>query len=445
MLNFEKNILPSFPGPKGLELFKLGIKLNDKKMYHFLDIRKKYGPVVRCKWFYKDFIFVFDPELTHYILKTNHTNYYKSRQYEHMIPLLGNGLLLSEGTFWRKQRALMAKEFHPQRIEDFLEPMQLICNNYFAKHLPLNSSTTIFSFNDIYSFFSELTFQIACELFFGAQVENNAIKVQHALAFEAKRIQNRAHRLVNFPHRFPTLENILGMRAINALNSVVQKIISKSAHYGKKNILSMLMQYRDHRNHPLDAKIIKDEIMTLMLAGHETTSTALLWTIYSLCKNTHYQNLYHQYKNQDPAMQLNLLKAFLLEGMRLYPPVPVFSRRALKNDEFNGFSIPNSASVTLVPYAMHRDPTLWDKPEEFLPERFLIPDAEKKYEHIYIPFAKGPRACIGKDLALLEGQLILKYLLDNFKFSTSLMTEVYPMQHLTLRADKLIPVKFEKI
>lgn len=442
MLEKENTSLRHFPGPTGFKLLQLGLKLQSHKMSDYQDMHKQFGQIVRCPWINKEVVFIFDPNLMHYVLKKNHTNYQKSSQYEHMKPLLGNGLLLSEGPLWRKQRSIMAKEFHQQRLSEFRPIIENFTFHYFKEHAPSKIGEEHPILN-LYDFLSELTFKIACELFFGSQFQNSGV-VQNSFLTEATRIQNRTHRPFNFPPNFPTMENVKSMRAIKNLKSLVEKIMTQSSHSGKNNILSKLLLYKDTHDQPMEQNLIRDEVMTLMLAGHETTSTGLMWTIFLLIKNPHYQKLYQSLKDNESQTKKSLIQSFLLEGMRLYPPVPLFSRRAISTDCFNGFDISTKASLACVPYVLHRNEEFWKDANVFFPERFLNCDYEKDYEHIYVPFAKGPRACIGKDLAMLESEIILAFILDHFTLRFDQEVEIIPLQNLTLRPNKNISIVLKR-
>gem|GEM_PF-3228972 len=433
----EKN-LTQMPGPKGIELYVMGYLFQKRPLYVWGMMKETFGDVIYAPWKNRESIFLFNPEDVNYVLKEHHVNFKKGKEYEQMAPLLGEGLLTSEGDLWRRQRRIMAKEFHQARTEQYL---RAIHESTQKKIIEMKSREKAF---DISLDFNALTFDIAGKIFFGSDLGEHSKMAQEALYTETERINTRIRRIWNFPHNFPTAENKKGMKAVRDLKSIVTGILSQGGHDQKPNVLSKLVSYRDESGNPLPNNLISDEVMTLLLAGHETTSNGLSWATYLLAKNPEWilkiKNELRDYGKTPEELcredldNLPLLKAVWQEALRIFPPIPIIARQTIKDDVIGGYHVPAGKSVMCVPYVTHRDPRFWVKPDEFMPERF-INRVVSRDDCTYFPFAKGPRACIGEDLATTEGVLILAYLAHYFDWNLKKGFIAKPTHHITLRSE----------
>lgn len=420
------------PGPRGVELYSLGLGFQKHPLETFERIHRDWGDVVYCPWPNRHCVFLFDPEHLKHVLRDNQTNYHKSAEYSHMKPLLGEGLLTSEGEMWRNQRRLMAGEFHPSSIEAYLDPMKQRAAEAIGL-IPENSDF------DVSAHFSALTFSMAGDMFFGADVSKFSNEAKEALEFEMERINKRIRNAWNIPSYLPTPENLKSKKAVKALDEIVENIMESDDVQNKDNILSKLLEKRP----ALSKKIIRDEVMTLLLAGHETTSNTLTWTLMYLCQHQEWQDKLlaelastGKKVNQLSLSEINQLKTFkcvLQESLRLKPSIPVISRMTLEADEIGGHKINPGISVQAIPYVTHRDPRFWTDAEVFLPDRFLNrPD--RRDDFTYFPFARGGRSCIGEGLAMIEATLILASFVEEFSWSIAEGFVAKPTHALTLKS-----------
>lgn len=430
------------PGPKGMELLKLGMRFQNDPLGTYDYIHQKYGDIVWCPWPNRHSLFLFHPEDLKRVMKDNQGNYPKSSEYSQLKPLLGEGLLTSDGEKWKTQRKIMAKEFHPPRIEEYFPQ---ITKRIHENMLDIeNKKDQLF---DVTEILSKLTFQIAGEIFFGANVGQFSHEAREALENETIRMNNRMRRAINVPFMIPTPENCKGKKSIATLDNIVRTIMESGEAENSYNVLRKLMSQTPE----LNKKVIRDEVMTLLLAGHETTSNTLTWTLYFLCEYPAWQIKLRdelsslKKKASDLTLedlgQLKNFRSVIQEALRLRPPIPAIGRKSLKADVLSGYEIEAGVSISFFPWVTHRDPRFWDEPLKFKPERFTD-RKERKDDFIYFPFARGARACIGEDLAMVESVLILAYFIEGKNWKLADNFQPQPVHHLTLRSANGLMVRY---
>jgi cytochrome P450 len=435
--DLEQTTPKEIPGPKGLELIKLGMSFQKDPLYTMEYIHKTWGDIVWCPWPNRKCLFIFHPEDLKHLLKDNQMNYHKSSEYRHMKPLLGEGLLTSEDEKWKSQRKIMAKEFHPARIEEYFPRIKDAIDD---------TMVVLTSDMDLNSVFSKLTFQIAGDIFFGANVSQFSDDAKEALENETIRMNKRMRRAFNFPFSVPTPENCKGRKSVATLDGIVESIMDNKEESDSFNVLRKLMA----QSPALPKNVIRDEVMTLLLAGHETTSNSLTWTFFYLCQHPEWQQ---ELKNELKALgskaseltvqDIALLKvhrSVVLEAIRLMPPIPAISRMSLAPDSFRGYEIEAGISVTAIPYVTHRDARFWNDPLSFKPERFFD-RKDRKDDFTFFPFARGARACIGEELAMVESILILANFIESRTWSLEENFKPEPVHHLTLKSANGLKVK----
>jgi enediyne biosynthesis protein E7 len=330
------------------------------------------------------------------VLLSNHRNYTKGEGMDRVKILLGNGIMTSEGDFWRRQRRMMQPSFHRRVLDRFGELIHDVNENYAARWAakaaagePVNLTEDL----------SELTLEIVLHSIFGTDLERLERQLgANPFAVVAKE-QNRD---LKFAFRF------------RSLGKLVDDLIERRRREPEErfDFLEMLMATRDRENDaPMSNKELIDEVMTLIVAGHETTAAALTWTWHLISQH---RDTAAQLEAEadavtigtplglDAAESLAFTHQVIQEALRLYPPGWLFTRRTLEADELGGFAIGPRTDVFISPYLLHRHPEFWSEPEEFRPERFAGADAEERHKFAYIPFSVGPRHCIGENLALFE-------------------------------------------
>jgi cytochrome P450 len=330
------------------------------------------------------------------VLLSNHRNYTKGEGMDRVKILLGNGIMTSEGDFWRRQRRMMQPSFHRRVIDQFSALIREVNDKFAARWAEKAARREAINVSDDTS---ELTLEIVLRSIFGsdlARLENQF----GANPFEV--VAKEQNRDLKFAFRFRSLTKLVA-ELINRRRQTPEE------HF---DFLEMLMASRDRdSNAAMSDKELIDEVLTLIVAGHETTAAALTWTWYLIGQHAHTaERLQAEADRTSPDLTLGLDAAesleythqVLQEALRLYPPGWLITRRTLEADELGGFAIPARTDVFISPYMLHRHPAFWSEPEEFRPERFAGADAAERHRFSYIPFAVGPRHCIGENIAMFE-------------------------------------------
>jgi enediyne biosynthesis protein E7 len=343
------------------------------------------------------------------VLLTNHRNYTKGEGMDRVKILLGNGIMTSEGAFWRRQRRMMQPSFHRRVIEQFSALIGEVNEKYAQRWAAAAARGEAV---DVSSDTSELTLEIVLKSIFGSDLA----RLEQQLGvnpFEV--VAKQSNRDLKFAFQFRSLGRLVG------------ELIQKRRHAPEEHFdfLSMFMMTRDRESdEPMSDKELIDEVLTLIVAGHETTAAALTWTWYLL--SSHPQAAEHLQAEADSTtgqavMGLGAAEAMsythqvLQESLRLYPPGWLITRRAIDADELGGFEIAPRTDIFISPYMLHRHPAFWTDAEEFRPERFADADANERHKFAYIPFAVGPRHCIGENMAMFEMLVHMRTMTGRFR------------------------------
>ncbi len=386
------------PGPA--EGFDLGG--SDESLARLRDYFPKFGDIYRVfapsRGVYN--YVINHPDDIKRVLLSNHRNYTKGEGMDRVKILLGNGIMTSEGDFWRRQRRMMQPLFHRRVIDEFAGLIGEV-NHRFAERWSLQAARgeTINLTDDV----SELTLEIVLRSIFGSDLARLEQKLgANPFAVVAKE-QNRD---LKFAFRFRSLTKLVA-------DLIERRRRGSEQHF---DFLAMLMATRDRdTDAPMSDKELIDEVLTLIVAGHETTAAALTWTWYLLSRHPEAQARLQAEADAaataadgagalglNAAESLTFTHQVLQEALRLYPPGWLLTRRTLEPDELGGFPIAARTDVFISPYMLHRHPAFWSEPEEFRPERFAGADAAERHRFAYIPFAVGPRHCIGENIAMFE-------------------------------------------
>jgi cytochrome P450 len=329
------------------------------------------------------------------VLLSNHRNYTKGEGMDRVKILLGNGIMTSEGDFWRRQRRMMQPCFHRRVIDQFGRLIHDVNEKFAARWAAQAAAGQSINLTDDVS---ELTLEIVLHSIFGTDLERLERQLG-ANPFEV--VAKEQNRDLKFAFRF------------RSLTKLVAELIERRRREPEEHFdfLSMLMTARDRESDaPMSNKEMIDEVMTLIVAGHETTAAALTWTWYLISRHPETAARLEAEADGaadgplglDAAESLLFTHQVLQEALRLYPPGWLFTRRTIEADELGGFAIGPRTDVFISPYLLHRHPEFWSEPEEFRPERFAGVDAEERHKFAYIPFSVGPRHCIGENLAMFE-------------------------------------------
>ncbi len=368
---------------------------------------------------------VVHPDHARHVLMENQHNYRKAFTYAPLKALLGNGLLTSEGETWLTQRRLIQPMFHQRQIAEFIDPIWDACAVMSESWKGVPSDQPI----EMCEQMSSLTLDIVGRALFGSSLGADGPRVSQAVGtlqeLALKAFRNPMYwPFAAAPQKVPVRRY---REAVKTMDEIIFNLISQRRRSGEASpdLLGKLMTARDEgTDEPMSDVQIRDELMTFMLAGHETTATALSWTFYLLSKDVDGRRrliaevddvLGDRPPELDDYQRLEYTRAVLQEAMRLYPPAWFVDREAIGDDEIGGYAIAAGSTVSVSPYFVHRHRDFWAEPERFEPERFMRPDDATK--RAYIPFGSGRRGCIASGFAMLEGVLALatisrRYLLD---------------------------------
>ncbi len=364
---------------------------------------------------YQKLHFVSEPEYIKHILKTNKANYKRSPVIKALRPLLGNGIFISEDKIWQSQRSHLKPSFHEQVIQQFesiiLDECDSLCKTW----------THSAGKNDVEASMEMLMLRILVRTQFcdGIEVDYKEIQRAHSEVLDQTSIRNQ--KIKFYTNR---LRKQIGLSvksdqstAVRYLDTVAKHIIAFARNNRKKCSYWM----NDMFDRDVDDDEIRDQIVNFIFAGYDTTASALTWTLYCLATNPTNQNDCRQesLKTTNTFADLSNLqttKQCIQESMRLYPPVWSIHRQSEEKDEIDKQQFDAHTYFMICAYTLHRDPDFWEKPADFIPQRFSADNMRGKAFQ-YIPFGQGERVCIGQSLAIMESQLILSILLRQFTFT----------------------------
>jgi cytochrome P450 len=414
--------LPFPPGPKGN--FFLGVMPEfNRDTLGFIERAKNYGDVVRMRFLYLTVHFLYDPNHIEYVLSTNARNFIKSRSLRSPFfkRLVGKGLLTSEGEVWKRQRRLAQPAFHRQRISAYGDVMVEYTQRMLSTWKPGEV-------RDIHRDMMRLALEIVVKTLFNADVSNDADKVGDVLSRLVKPFASQATLKWIADNRLPTPTHRSFNHDANEIDAIVYRIIEarRTSGVDQGDLLSMLLAAHDEDGSQMTDRQLRDEVMTLFLAGHETTALTLSWAWYLIAHNPEVEQKFHQELDQvlggraptaEDLMQLKYTEMIAKESMRLYPPAYGVGREALEDCEIGGFRIPRGSQVFMFQWVTQRDPRFFPEPDEFKPERWTEDFVSALPKYAYFPFGGGPRICIGNYFAMMEVVLLMATIGQRFRFS----------------------------
>jgi cytochrome P450 len=437
------------PGPRYYTPFEFFVGARRDPVGFLYDAAREFGDVVRFQaWPLLGYLVV-RPEHVRHVLQENNRNYRKGKLIAKAKVLIGEGLFTSEGDFWLRQRRLAQPAFHRERIEGFAAAItESTASMLEAWRTPARTGWPI----DVLQEMSALTLRVVGRVLFSIDLAGEAAGVGRALLVALEHLNHLATRLCPLPPFVPTPRNVRFLMARRRLDRVVLGIIERRRRQetAVPDLLSMLLAARDaDTGEGMSDRQLRDEVMTFVLAGHETTAVALAWVWYLLARHPEIEErlraevrdvLGDRQATVADLRALALTRRVVEETMRLYPPVPVIARQAIGPDEIDGYTVPAGSVVMMSPYVTHRDPRFWDEPDRFDPDRFAPHRSANRPRFAYLPFGGGPRICIGNELALMEAQLILATVLQRFRLQLVPGHLVEPELRVTLRPRRGVPM-----
>jgi cytochrome P450 len=418
----------------------------------YLRARQSLGDVVR---FRMGPIYV--EQLTHpdhvkYVLADAPARYTKGPIFHKTRPLVGNGLITAEGDFWKRQRRLAQPSFHRERLTGLGGVMTQTAAEVLEQWEPrVKAGEPVPVFTEM----MRLTLLVVVRALFGVDVAEHTRELGEAFTTALEVTNERIISPLPYKpwlYRIPTQKNLAFQRAMVPLNRIVEGIIAQRRAQGgeREDLLGMLMAARDaDTGDSFDDVQLRDEVMTLLLAGHETTATALAWTFHLLEKNPEQEALLHEEVDRvlggrvptlEDVPKLRYTSCVFEEALRLYPAIWAIPRVAEEEDVVSGYRIPKGDLVLLVPYVTHRHPDFWPDPERFEPTRFLPENSKQRPRWAYLPFGGGQRQCIGNNFAMMEAQFILAMVAQRFSLRGVSGAPVIAEAHVTLRPRGTLPM-----
>ena len=430
------------PGPRGVPLLGSLPELRRDPLGLLQGAMRDHGDIACIRMGPRNAYFLSHPDDIQRVLQMNHRNYGKATKgIDKLREILGNGLFTSDGSFWLKQRRLMQPAFERQRIAGFAATMA----HWTGETLDRWERDRLGTPFDIHAQMMAVTLQIVAETMFGADMRDEAQRVGAAIDTALRVWNRRFSRAFNLPQSWPLPENVEFRKAVAVLDTVVQKMIEARRHdqTNHSDLLAILVALTDlDTGERMSDSQLRDEVLTIFGAGHETTAGVLSFALYLLATHPDVQERVREEVRRacgsrtpgaEDVKALEFTTMALRESMRLYPTAWIFGRNMIEADTLGGREFPGGTWVIMSAFVTHRRPDFWDAPEEYRPERMAPEAYDKLHRFAYFPFGGGPRQCIGLPMAMLEMQLITAMLVQRFRL------EVAPGE--TLRLDPLLTLR----
>jgi cytochrome P450 len=398
---------------------------------------RQYGDIVYYRAFYRHIYFLNHPDLIERVLVSDYRSFIKGEALRSNRRIFGNGLLTNEGDSWLRQRHLIQPAFHRDRIESYGSTMVAYTERMIA-------GWRDGEVRDIHQDMMRLGLEIVAKTLFNVEITSERDRVVTALNTILELGSGGRMLLPPLLRMLPTPANLRYRRAARQLDNIVYGLIRqrRSNSQSTDDVLSALLQARDEGGGVMPDEQLRDEVMTLLLAGHETTAVSLSWAWYLLAQNPEVENnlwseLREVLNGRRPTTQdlskLRYTERVVKEAMRLYPPAWAIVRNSLKDCEIGGYRVPAGATLMMSQWVMHRDPRYFEQPERFNPDRWLDERVKGALKFAYFPFGGGPRTCIGAALATMEAVLVLAAIAQKYQIRVAPGCRVEPLPTITLR------------
>ncbi len=424
------------PGPESGFFDGIRSPIRRDPLTFMTEVAKTYGDIVGLRFLNVRTYLLVHPEQIEDVLVTNARKFIKGRALRANKHLFGEGLLTSEGDLWLRQRRLMQPAFHRARIAAYAGTMTGFAARIAEEWKPGQQV-------ELHREMMRLTLLVVGKTLFSADVERDVPQVGKTLDVLLEYASD-IRRMIFFPKWLPTARNFRTRRAIGQLDQIIFRIIRERRALGQDtgDLLSMLLSAQDEDGSRMSDQQLRDEVVTLFLAGHETTANALAWTWWLLAQHPEVEEklhaeLEHVLGGRLPTMEdlpwLVYTGHILTESLRLYPPAWAMARLAVEDHEILGYPIPKGTGITVSQWIVHRDPRWYEAPAAFIPERWEGNLQKELQRMAYFPFGAGSRQCIGNAFALMEATLVLATIAQRFRFRLVEGHAVTPWASLTLR------------
>jgi cytochrome P450 len=419
----------------------------------FLTRTRQYGYVVGMRFVFSPTYLIYHPDSVKHVLQENHRNYNKDvLTYKLFRQFLGQGLVTNDGDSWLHQRRLIQPAFHRKRLAAYGTLMTDATTTLLERwQARVEGDAPL----DVAEEMMRLTLGIVGQALFSVDLSHETSTVGPAVTTLLKLLGD--YLFAPFPPlSIPTPRNRRMLAALREIDQVVESIIARrrQQNVDTGDLLSMLLLARDEETgQGMSDRQVRDEVMTLLNAGHETTANALVWTWYLLSQHPEverrlYDELDQVLAGNLPTIErlpdLKYTRMVIEESLRLYPPFCVISRKAIADDELGGYHIPANSMILVSPYATQRHPDFWPDPERFDPERFTPEREAARPHYAHFPFAGGPRLCIGSNFAMMEAQLVLATIAQRYQLRLVPGHPVEPQMLVTLRPKYGLPMTIQR-
>jgi cytochrome P450 len=443
------------PGPTPRELLPRIPKIQSDALGFLMDLSDRYGDLAHFPVGSQPVYVVSHPDGVRHVLQEQNRRYTKDTiQYNSLSTITGRGLLTSDGAFWLRQRRLAQPAFARPRImalDAIVVPaVQAMLERWKE---PACKGEPV----DVDDEMMRLTLEIVGKALFSIDLSSEASRLTGAVLTALDHIIYRARNIVVPPDYIPTPRNLRFRRALRSLDEAVYKIIADRRKGGsaesseKDDLLNVLLNARDEETgEPMSDRQVRDEVMTMLIAGHETVASALTWTWFLLSGHPGEQECLRQEvvsvlggraPAADDLLALPYSAQVFSEALRLYPPAWVISRRAVEEDELLGYPVAAGTLIIISPYVIHRRPDFWEDASMFIPARFSNEKENKRHRFAYIPFGGGPRLCIGSNFAAVEAQLIMTMITQHYRLELAPQAKVKIDALVTLRPHYGMPMR----
>jgi cytochrome P450 len=430
----------------------------------FSEWARTYGDIFHYRVFHRHIYFINHPDLIKEVLVTQAPSFIKGEAVRANRRIFGNGLLASEGSEWLQNRRLIQPAFHRNHIESYAKIMVHYTERMLASwaKIPGRDGES----RDIHQDMMRLTLEIVSMALFSVEIAPEKDRVAVALDTLMELSMGARMLLPALFRRLPTRNNRRYERAIRTLDDIVYSLIRErqanpnaasphrfdsdsNSDSNSEDLLGTLLQARYEDGSPMPTQQLRDEVMTLLLAGHETTAVSLSWIWLLLAQHPDVeQKLWRELRTvlngRSPTMHdlanLPYTERVVKEAMRLYPPVWATVRTTAKDCELGGYLIPAKSPVIMSQWVMHRDPRYYDQPTQFQPDRWLDERYKTAPRFSYFPFAGGPRICIGASFATIEAALVLATIAQQYQIRVASTAPIETTPSITLRPRHGIPV-----
>lgn len=413
-------IPPTYKGAMGLGAAR---KLN-KPLELYSEAFRQYGDVVRFTWLGVDWYFLAHPDGIEHVLQTHQQNFRKPDSVTKNFSLVsGNGLFNSEGEFWLRQRRLEQPAFHREKLEKmssvFVDSASCLVDEWKAH----KEGDVV----DLLPEMMRLSLKMVSLSLFGKDVSSEADIMHDALMEISTFVDRRINDIIKWPTFLPLPRNLKFRKAKIAIDQVVADIIAtrRKMQTESDDLLSTLMLAKDQATgEAMSDQQLRDEVNTLLLAGHDTTAASLVWTWYLLSENPDcWRKLQAELQSvlggrkpkYEDLTKLTYTRMVYDEALRIFPPAWGQARQSINDDEIMGYFIPKGSIIALSQYVTHRHPQFWHQAEKFQPERFSPEEVQNRPKFAYFPFGGGQRMCIGNNLAIMESVLAIATIAQHFE------------------------------